>query len=72
MLVIQRMEKIRRDFLWPLADGEHKFHLVEWKAICKFPAEGGLGFRSLKLRIAPSGISVSRGLGMRKIVCGEK
>lgn len=48
MLVIHKLERIRRDFLWHSTDGEHKFHLMRWNLICSPFSEGGLSIRSLK------------------------
>lgn len=46
---IQRLEKIRRDFLWDDFDGSPKFQLMNWKKVCRSLDKGGLGVQSLNL-----------------------
>lgn len=32
-LVIEKLAKIQRNFLWDAADGARKFHLVRWEVV---------------------------------------
>lgn len=48
-LIIQRLEKIHRDFLWNSFDGSSKFHLMVWNNICRSIDKGGLGIQPLPL-----------------------
>eukprot|EP00268_Persea_americana_P003866 TRINITY_DN11181_c2_g1_i1.p1 TRINITY_DN11181_c2_g1~~TRINITY_DN11181_c2_g1_i1.p1 ORF type:complete len:133 (-),score=22.23 TRINITY_DN11181_c2_g1_i1:799-1197(-) len=41
----QLNRKLQQDFLWNGRSMENKFHLVDWKSVCKSKLEGGLGFR---------------------------
>ena len=41
--VTNKIEKLRRDFLW----GDSKFHLVRWDKVCAPIANGGLGVRKI-------------------------
>jgi len=45
--VVNKLEKLRRDFLWEGMEGEKKLHLVNWKTICMTKEEGGLGIKDL-------------------------
>lgn len=47
--VLERLEMSRRNFLWPGNKSKQKFHLVDWKFICRPRKVGGLGIRPLKL-----------------------
>jgi hypothetical protein len=44
--VVNRLEKLRRDFLWGDLDNEPKFYLVNWKNVCTPTQLGRLGIRS--------------------------
>jgi len=48
-LVVKRLEKCQRDFLW---DGglSKKDHLVKWDEVCKPKSAGDLGIGGLKKR----------------------
>lgn len=50
--VIDRMDAIRRNFLWQgnCDPNDHKFHLVKWDQVIQSKKEGGLGIRNLKLQ----------------------
>lgn len=39
--VANRIEKLKRDFLWGGIDEEFKFHLVKWSTICS-PTQYGV------------------------------
>lgn len=41
------IKKLQRDFLWGGLEDDHKFCLVNLKAVCKPIQFGGLGVRSL-------------------------
>jgi hypothetical protein len=45
--VVNRIEKLQRDFLWGGINEEFKFHLVKWSKICSLMQYGGLGNRNL-------------------------
>ena len=47
--VANRIEKLQQDFLWNGRGMENKFHLVDWKSVCKSKFEGGLGLRPVTL-----------------------
>lgn len=40
MSVVNRLEKLRRDFLWQGNESKKKYHLVEWKAVCNYKKVG--------------------------------
>jgi len=46
--VIQRLDKIRRSFLWQGNKEKKVFHLVKWKSLTVAKRQGGLGIRNLK------------------------
>ncbi|WMV40242.1 hypothetical protein MTR67_033627 [Solanum verrucosum] len=50
--VIDRMDAIRRNFLWQgnCDPNNHKFHLVKWDQVILSKKEGGLGIRNLKIQ----------------------
>lgn len=48
MFVLQRIDKISREFLWMFMDGVYKFHLVDWDSAYSFLDQDGLGIKSLK------------------------
>lgn len=43
MRVANRLDKIRKDFIWGGIGDETKFHLVNWNKICTPLYTGGLG-----------------------------
>ncbi|PKI50016.1 hypothetical protein CRG98_029603 [Punica granatum] len=45
--VVDRTEKIQRDFLWDSDENRSSFHLVSWSDICQPLSSGVLGSRSL-------------------------
>jgi hypothetical protein len=47
MSVVNRIEKLQRDFLWGGLGEEFKYHLVSWPKVCTLIFEGGLGIRNL-------------------------
>ena len=47
--IANRIEKLQQDFLWNGKSMEKKFHLVDWKTICKLKLVVGLGFRLVRL-----------------------
>ncbi|RVX02717.1 LINE-1 reverse transcriptase-like [Vitis vinifera] len=48
-IVIRRLEKLQRDFLWGGGNMERKVHLVKWEIVCGDKGRGGLGLRKLGL-----------------------
>ncbi|KAJ0511446.1 putative RNA-directed DNA polymerase [Helianthus annuus] len=46
--VLNKLEKLRRDFLWGGSDAINKMHWVRWENVTKPIASGGLGLGSLK------------------------
>ena len=47
--VANRIEKLKRNFLWGGIGHEPKFHLVKWATVCNHIASGGLGIRKVRL-----------------------
>ncbi|WMV31905.1 hypothetical protein MTR67_025290 [Solanum verrucosum] len=47
--VKQRLDKIRRDFLWEGNNKDHKIHLVKWAKVTLPKQYGGLGIKDLAL-----------------------
>ncbi|RVW12572.1 LINE-1 reverse transcriptase-like [Vitis vinifera] len=48
-IVVRRLEKLQRDFLWGGGNMERKAHLVKWEIVCGDKGRGGLGLRRLGL-----------------------
>ncbi|RVX22344.1 putative ribonuclease H protein [Vitis vinifera] len=48
-VVVRRIEKVQRDFLWGGGNMERKVHLVKWEVVCTDKDKGGLGLRKLAL-----------------------
>ncbi|RVW34350.1 Transposon TX1 uncharacterized 149 kDa protein [Vitis vinifera] len=48
-IVVRRLEKLQRDFLWGGGNMERKVHLVKWEIVCGDKGRGGLGLRKLGL-----------------------
>ncbi|RVW32801.1 GTPase Der [Vitis vinifera] len=48
-VVVRRIEKVQRDFLWGGGNMERKMHLVKWEVVCTNKDKGGLGLRKLAL-----------------------
>ena len=48
-IVVRRLEKLQRDFLWGGGNRERKVHLVKWEIVCGDKERGGLGLRKLGL-----------------------
>ena len=48
-VVVRRIEKVQRDFLWGEGNMERKVHLVKWEVVCTDKEKGGLGLRKLAL-----------------------
>ena len=48
-VVVRRIEKVQRDFLWGGGNMERKVHLVKWDVVCTDKDKGGLGLRKLAL-----------------------
>ncbi|RVW16672.1 LINE-1 reverse transcriptase-like [Vitis vinifera] len=42
-LVVKRLEKLQRDFLWGGGSLERKIHLINWAVVCTHKESGGLG-----------------------------
>ncbi|XP_026379379.1 uncharacterized protein LOC113274095 [Papaver somniferum] len=47
--VINKLEKIMRDFLWNDNKGKRKIHPIKWRALCRKKKYGGLGIKNLKM-----------------------
>lgn len=41
--VIQRIDTLRRNFLWQGTEDKKKFHLINWKEVLKSRKAGGWG-----------------------------
>ncbi|RVW33328.1 putative ribonuclease H protein [Vitis vinifera] len=48
-VVVRRIEKVQKDFLWGGGNTERKVHLVKWEVVCTDKEKGGLGLRKLAL-----------------------
>ncbi|RVW65604.1 putative ribonuclease H protein [Vitis vinifera] len=48
-LVVKRLEKLQRDFLWGGGSMERKIHLINWEVVCSQKESGGLGIRKIDL-----------------------
>ncbi|KAL6326994.1 hypothetical protein AAG906_012678 [Vitis piasezkii] len=48
-VVVRRIEKVQRNFLWGGGNMERKVHLVKWEVVCTGKDKGGLGLRKLAL-----------------------
>ena len=48
-LVVKRLEKLQRDFLWGGGSPERKIHLINWGVVCTHKEKGGLGIRKIVL-----------------------
>ena len=46
--VIKELEKVMRNFVWKVADGDGGNHLVSWKEVSRPKCKGGLGLEKLK------------------------
>ncbi|RVX03334.1 putative ribonuclease H protein [Vitis vinifera] len=46
-LVVKRLEKLQRDFLWGGGSLERKIHLINWAVVCTHKESGGLGIRKI-------------------------
>lgn len=51
----EKLDKIKRDFLWGSSSGKRKKHLVRWSKIIKSKEELALGIQAARAKnIAPS------------------
>ncbi|RVX09019.1 LINE-1 reverse transcriptase-like [Vitis vinifera] len=48
-LVVKRLKKLQRDFLWGGGSMERKIHLINWEVVCSQKESGGLGIRKIDL-----------------------
>lgn len=46
---LEKLDKIRRKFVWQGGSLKRKYHLVKWQLICKPKIRGGLGVKNLEL-----------------------
>lgn len=46
--IANKMEALFHKFLWNDNEDSHRYHLLDWKSICKPRCDGGLGLRSIK------------------------
>ena len=46
-VVVAKMERIQRNFLWGSSEGSFKYPLVAWERVCLLVKLGGLGIRSV-------------------------
>ena len=45
--VVNRLEKLQRDFLWGRGSLERKVHLINWEVVCTQREKGGIGIRKI-------------------------
>lgn len=48
-LVVRRIEKLQREFLWLGRSPKKRFYLVDWASMCLPKKDGGLGIRPLRM-----------------------
>ncbi|KAI3869618.1 hypothetical protein MKX03_011815, partial [Papaver bracteatum] len=46
--ILNKVDKLRRNFLWHDKGGQNKIHAIRWDIICKPRWLGGLGIRYLE------------------------
>lgn len=46
--VIEKLERIQRQFLWNDGSERRKFHLISWSQVCKLKKDGGLGIPPIR------------------------
>ena len=49
-LVVAKIERLQRDFLWLGVEEGKRDHLVSWDVVCNPNVKGGLGFEKISLR----------------------
>ena len=49
-LVVSKLEKLLREFLWSGTGEGKKDHLLSWEVVCRPKKQGRLGFRKISLR----------------------
>ncbi|KAL4188780.1 hypothetical protein AMTRI_Chr08g203770 [Amborella trichopoda] len=47
--IIQKLEKLMRDFLWSMVEDNRRIHLVDWDLVCLPKKFGGLSIKNLRL-----------------------
>jgi len=45
--VLEKLDRMRRNFLWEGNSKDHKFHLVKWAKVTQPKSQGGLGIKDL-------------------------
>ncbi|KAG5576512.1 hypothetical protein H5410_056646 [Solanum commersonii] len=45
--VLEKLDRMRRNFLWEGNNKDHKFHLVKWAKVTQPKSQGGLGIKDL-------------------------
>lgn len=48
-IVIDKLERLQRIFLWDVVDGTKKFHLVRWETLTSPKRWGGIEVKDLKV-----------------------
>ncbi|XP_026452273.1 uncharacterized protein LOC113352696 [Papaver somniferum] len=46
--ILNKVDQLRRNFLWHAREGKHTVHAINWDTVCKPHWLGGLGIRDLK------------------------
>ena len=47
-IVLEKLDKQRRTFLWQEGGQKRKYHLVRWETICQSKKKGGLGVKDIQ------------------------
>ena len=66
--ILDKMDKISRNFLWGSSDSRRKMHWVGWDKVTKPKVEGGLGIQTAKGR----NMAYLSKLNWRKMLFGPK
>ena len=69
-VVIERLDRIRRDFLWEGHGEKKKLHLMKWSEVIKPKSKGGLGLGSLEIKIGRCWLNGGGGLGRKRRLFG--
>lgn len=49
VLLCDKVERLRKSFIWDSIENSKKYDLISWSTICTLKEDGGLGFCSLRM-----------------------